>query len=110
MRLHRGCNRVSFNDGPLHGAWKQEENSGDIYVSWHHKAEEINVKMHVYKRLEADVNVWELVKRDGETIPNVFHPYRCLLMYTNGQPRMNRAPELVPMELPMRFDSSDSKD
>ena len=26
-------------------------------VAWHHKAESLNVKMHVYKRLDADVNV-----------------------------------------------------
>ena len=93
MRLHRGCNQVSFNDGPLHGAWKQEEDSGDIHAAWHYSAKEENVKMHVYRRLEADVNVWELVKRDGETIPSPFHPYRCLLMYCNSQPRdENKSP------------------
>ena len=79
-------------------------------VAWHHKAESLNVKMHVYKCLDSDVNVWELVQRDGETIPNGLHPYRCLLMYCNGQPRMNRSVEVVPMELPMSFDSSESKD
>ena len=85
IHLHHEGN-VSFSGGYRHGRWVQDRVSSAIYIEWDCRGDQENVRMHVYRRLPADVNVWELMQRDTEAIPNRNHPFRCLLIMTNTQP------------------------
>jgi hypothetical protein len=68
---------VSWEGGPLHGAWNQMD--GNLYVEWHWNADETRTLEHVYKKIEG-APAWELVTRDGWQIPNHWHKHRCILL------------------------------
>ena len=101
MHLHQEGQNVSFNGGIRHGRWYQAPGNTDICIEWHCKAEQENVAMHIYRRLPADVNVWELIRRDENPVPYNNHPWRCLLMMTNTQPICGQPGPMTPTPGPM---------
>ena len=71
--------RVKWDGGDWHGAWY--EVNGNLVITWDCRAQEDNVKTHFYRRIHGDVAGWELMERDGLTIPHKpQHPQRCLLL------------------------------
>ena len=86
MELHHENGLVKVGEGPLHGSWTQDPTNANIHINWHCRGEEENVKLHTYRRLPRDVNVWELDTREGKVVPCTGHLWRCLLMMTCTQP------------------------
>ena len=69
----------AWGGGDWHGAWF--EVNGNLDIKWDCPAQEENLKTHFYRRIHADVAGWELMERDGRTIPHKpQHPQRALLL------------------------------
>ena len=75
--------------GRPHGNWSLGENA-EIVVAFDYQARPECIKLHVFERLNLMVNVYKLIKRDGQDIPNCLHKHRALLILNSNMPR--RAP------------------